>query len=114
MANFIGGAIVGAILGLVAAWLMEVPAPDYLLFGGIGAGCGAFGGLPLPPAVKGTVIGAVLAVVTVATIAFFWPSTKGFLNNSAVFWGSVLLGAIFGGMVGHNMNAEGEDEAEST
>lgn len=117
MGKFIVAVIFGGILGLVASWWMggrvTFDDPDWV-FAGVGATLCGLAVLPIPGAVKGTITGAIFGLFACILLGFFFFRTSTWFNNAAVTWGFVILGAIFGGMAGHNIDAEGEDEAEST
>lgn len=115
MKKFISCVIVGAIVFIGAMLLLGAePVQDtFVFFGGLGAFLGAIVALPVPRAIKGTILGAVLGIAFGAVLAFFVPSLRGVLETDAGLWLCIILGAIFGGIVGHNMN-EGDGDAEST
>lgn len=119
MKNIIFAVIAGGVIGAGLELWWSNDGEWSWFWPGTGALLAGLSALPVPPAVKGTLIGAVLGYFASALVVVLlqphraWGGAPPFLIElmlaKATVWVFVALGAIFCGMVGHQMAAESED-----
>ena len=115
ISKVISGVIVGGILGLCAGLLLG--GVELLI--GTGALLGGIAMLPVPGVVKGTVAGAAVGLLVhgLVTVLLLPHRPLGgapsflleFMVGDMSPWVFVLLGMVFCGMVGRNMDADSEE-----